>query len=338
MTSAWGSISQEILINICSRMPSYTDREADHYDEYEFGDGVAASRLACRHWAASVPHSVKSLCVRGDFPVGSLSRNLSGLERLTWEKVKNWDQFTAPSVRALVLKFAMPSDLFRHVVESFPGIQSLQLLRVVVSPGGFDLSPLASLTSLRSLVIIGDRNTITGLESLCNLTSLTLREYKKDILHLLPSRLESLGMVDCTLDLMHMYPVSRLALLTALDLSSSRIHGGLIPLTKLSSLTTLNLHSSSVCDIRPLAKLTSLTTLDISWCTVHNGIKPLADFTSLKSLTIHWPGRFLYGWGYLVVLRRLTGLERLSIVTFDEDDDEVKEYVLASLPFPIVFV
>lgn len=337
MTSAWGSISEEILINICSKLPRFTAREADHDDEYEFGEGVAASRLACRHWAASVPHGVKSLCVRGAFPVGSLSRNLSGLERLTWEKVRNWAPFTAPSVRALVLKFEMPSHLFRHVVESFPGIESLELLRVV-SPGCFDLSPLASLTSLRSLVIIGDRNTIAGLESLCNLTSLTLREYKKDILHL-PSRLESLGMVDCTLNMMQMQPVARLSLLTALDLSSSRIDCTIIPLTKLSSLTTLDLSSSrSVCDIRPLAELTSLTTLDLSWCSmVQNDIKPLADFTSLKSLTIHWPGRYLYFWGYEEVLCGLTGLESLSIVEFDEDD-EVKEYVLASVPFPIVFV
>jgi hypothetical protein len=137
-----------------------------------------------------------------------------------------------------------------------------------------------------------------------------------------------------------MYPVSRLSLLTALDLSSSRIDCGLIPLTKLPSLTTLNLSSSrSVCDIRPLAELTSLTTLDISWCSmVQNDINPLADFTSLKSLTIHWSGHYYYCWRYQAVLRRLTGLERLSIVTFDEDDDEVKEYVIASVPFPIVFV
>lgn len=96
----------------------------------------------------------------------------------------------------------------KHLVMWFPGIEILELHYIPLTcRGGYDLSPLASLTALKSLsLMIGDSlgqlgdhpiRKIIGLEKLVNLTSLQIHEYymnrlPRAVLQL--TRLESLDL------------------------------------------------------------------------------------------------------------------------------------------------
>lgn len=198
MTSAWGSLSEEILINICSK--------------FENDDDIADSRLACRNWAVDVPKVVKTLDVEGEIPDSPLVRNLSSLESLTWTYGIYSPSFAPPkSLKFLRLHYAVPSGSLKHIALWFPDIEFLELMRIPLTcRGGYDLSPLASLTALKSLSLIigpslghpGDHpvQTILGLEKLTNLTSLRLQD---DYMVALPqavfqlTRLESLDLRGC---------------------------------------------------------------------------------------------------------------------------------------------
>ena len=286
MPSSWSSLSEEILINVCSKL--YESPWVFHAqifkdaEQARFEARVAACRAVCRNWAASVPHGVRTLCVNGDAPPGYLLRTLSGLESFKWFNVNKWAPVTAPSVKALKLMGVMPRNVITHVVESFLGIEFIEFL-YLSRDVCLDLSPLSSLARLRSLVI--SSSVITGLESLCNVTSLAI-ESATGIPHL-PPRLESLRLGYCAIRSME--PVGRLSLLTSLDTTCSVIKCDLDPVTTISSLTSLNMASCFDINIEPLAKMSSVTSLDLSYCNVYD-FQPLQDLVSLKVLKIEWPG------------------------------------------------
>jgi hypothetical protein len=197
MANAWGAtLPDEILENIAGKIAMH---ECD----------VAAARLVCKRWSVAVPSAVKALDVEGEIPDGPLARNMSSLESVTWTYGIYSPSFAPPrSLKVLELRYAVPSGSLKHLALGFPYIESLVLDRVPLTcRGGYDLSPLASLASLKSLSLLtGDLSednpvkAILGLEKLTSLTSLRLKD---DNMKALPqavfqlTRLESLDLRGC---------------------------------------------------------------------------------------------------------------------------------------------
>ena len=201
MANGWGAtLPDEILEKIAAKLVMH---ESD----------VAAARLVCKRWSDAVPNAVKSLDVEGEIPDGPLSRSLSSLESLTWTYGIYSPSFAPPrSLKVLEVRYAVPSGSLKHLALGFPDIESLVINRVPLTcRGGYDLSPLASLTALKSLsLLIGNRlgypgdhpiQAILGLEKLTNLTTLRLQD---DYMVALPqavfqlTRLESLDLRGCS--------------------------------------------------------------------------------------------------------------------------------------------
>jgi hypothetical protein len=122
---------------------------------------VAAARLISKRWAAAAPRAVKSLSVKGAIPGGSFFPNLSGLENFT-------------GVESLELSQICTSDYgFSLEIDDMLGNGD------EFGPAGPYMSPLASLTSPKSLaLIIGhslrdgyEHKTIHGLKTLSAITS-----------------------------------------------------------------------------------------------------------------------------------------------------------------------
>jgi len=170
---------------------------------------VAAARLVCKHLSVAVPNAVKSFDEEGEIPDGPLARSLSSMESMTWTYGIYSPSFAPPrSLKVFELRYAVPSGSLKHLALGFPDIESLVLDRIPLTcRGGYDLSPLASLTALKSLsLLIGDQfqdqpvKAILGLEKLTNLTSLRLQN---DYMVALPqdvfllTRLESLDLRRC---------------------------------------------------------------------------------------------------------------------------------------------
>ena len=200
MANGWGAtLPDEIIENIAAKLVRH---------EWD----VAAARLVCKRWSVAVPNAVKSLDVEGEIPDGPLARSLTSLESLTWTYGIYSPSFAPPrSLKDIELRYAVPSGSLKHLAIGFPDIESLALDRIPLTRrGGYDLSPLTSLTALKSLSLtIGDRlgrpgdhpvKAILGLEMLTNLTSLRLQD---DYMVALPqavfqlTRLESLDLRLC---------------------------------------------------------------------------------------------------------------------------------------------
>ena len=184
MSKSQKMIPDEIFEDIIYKL---VKREGD-YPRSQQAD-LAAARLVCKLWSKTVPKAVKTIVVEGEIPEGVFARNLSSLESLTWTYGIFSPSFTPPiSLKVLKLRYAIPSGSLKHLALWFPTIESLELERIPFTcRGGYDLSPLASLTTLKSLSLDighllggpGDHpvRKIMGLEKLTNLTSLVLHEY-----------------------------------------------------------------------------------------------------------------------------------------------------------------
>jgi Leucine-rich repeat (LRR) protein len=225
---------------------------------------LEAPRLVCKHWADAAPNAVKDLSVEGAFPDGSFTRNLSALQSFTW-----------------------------NVREELPR---------------YDLSPLAK-SPLKSLSIIIQetvpvQESVSGLEALTSLTSLTLHNRQ---LRILPSaflsltRLESLAIHGWSYGT-SLKELERLPGLTALDLSY--IYCSRDPHVLLHTLppTIRSLQFGGtyeqdggveLSEIAPCV-VASLTSLDIRDCHVYdeegpvykNNFKTLEKMTSLETLVM----------------------------------------------------
>jgi hypothetical protein len=262
-SSSWGALPDEVVTALCANL----DASAD----------FAAARLACKSWAGSVTRAVNTLAAKGEMPrrkpsgrpEWSLLRNLSSVESLAWE--------------------IGPEEPDRK----------------------YDVTPLVYLTALKSLSItlendlrlafvfrVPMQEVVAGLETLTNITSLSLHSYH---MQTLPrglfqlTQLESLALPACKY-VYSLKGLERLPRLTSLDLSecnadlttlpptirSLRFHdtidwdGGVqlhnIPSGVATSLTSLVITDSYVfddtgfIDFLTLATMTSLETLVMTDC------------------------------------------------------------------------
>ena len=144
------------------------------------------------------------------------------------------------------------------------GIQHLKnLRRLALCSGVDDLSPVADLTDLRSLVV--QESNTRDLAPLAELKNL--------------QRLEIRGS-----DVSDLSPLEGLQNLESIVISNSRVTD-LSPLRNLTKLNRLFLHSNNISNIRPLANLNNLTVLNISNNNVSN-VLPLANMQKLHTLYI----------------------------------------------------
>lgn len=318
MADTWSVLPFEIIIAISGKLiePEYFEHVRAEQTAF------AAVRLACKRYAEAVPHAVKSLSVAGAFPDGTLSRNLSCLESMTWERGIASPSFAAPkSLRVLKLGYAVPCHSLSNLVTDFQAIEYLELrwipLRYI-----YDVSPLASLTALKSLSLILHnslgrhpmRKHLVGLERLSNITSLTLQDNHMESLPpavFQLTRLESIAIPDCR-QFTSLRSMEQLPRLTALDLSGCyRAELSTIPPTILS----LNLtRGEIVLDDLYSAVGTSLKSLDISYSSVYyedeEELRTLGMMTSLETLVLKDSMNF--GTNvvkYLASLKRLTALD-----------------------------
>lgn len=316
MADTWSILPFEIIIAISGKLV-----EPEYFEHLRAEQrALAAVRLACKRYAEAVPHAVKSLSVVGAVPYGTLSRNLSRLESMTWERGIASPSFTAPtSLRVLKLSYALPGQSLTTLCTDFRAIEHLELRWILPLT---DVSPLASLTALKSLsLILHDslgrhprRKHLVGLERLSNITSLTLQDNHMESLPpavFQLTRLESIAIPDCRrftcLRSMEQFPR-----LTALDLTGCyRAELSTIPPTILS----LNLTRGEIV----LADLysavgTSLKSLDISYSSLYyedvEELRTIGMMTSLETLVLKDSMDFGYNAvKYLSSLNRLTALD-----------------------------
>lgn len=315
MADTWSILPFEIIVAISGKLV-----EPEYFEHLRAEQrALAAVRLACKRYAEAVPHAVKSLSVVGAFPDGTLSRNLSCLESMTWERGIASPSFAAPkSLRVLKLSYALPCQSLMNLCTDFRAIEHLELRWIPLT----DVSPLASLTNLRSLSLIlhnslgrhPRRKHLVGLERLSNITSLTLQDNHMESLPpavFQLTKLESIAIPDCrqftSLRSMEQFPR-----LTALDLTGCyRAELSTIPPTILS----LNLTRGEMV----LADLysavgTSLKSLDMSYSSVYyedvEELRTLGMMTSLETLILKDSMDFGYtDVKYLSSLKRLTALD-----------------------------
>jgi RNA polymerase sigma factor (sigma-70 family) len=142
-----------------------------------------------------------------------------------------------------------------------------------------DLSPLATLTSLRNLNVGG--NQVVNLRPLVNLTNLTgLSLWNNQVTDVSPLRsltsLTYLNLADNRVS--DLRPLANLKSLEVLDLFDNRVEN-IVPLTGLENLTELILTDNSVGDLSPLTGLTELRILLLKG-------NPAKDFRPLSALNL----------------------------------------------------
>lgn len=172
--------------------------------------------------------------------------------------------------------------LMRAVESAHPeeALRRLRALNTLVLHGGpdylTDISPIADLTNLETLVLYNNRiSNLTPLSSLKNLKTLRLELNRisdlSPLSHL--ERLESLQIDDN--QIADLSPLSRLERLRTLWISNNRV-SDISPLKDLASLRDLYLGGNSIKDLAPLTQL-SLSDLRLD----KNG---LSDITALRAL------------------------------------------------------
>jgi len=154
-----------------------------------------------------------------------------------------------------------------------------------------DLSPLAGLTNLRDLYLIGDYiSDITPLAGLENLTHLSfIRNQVVDISPL--AGLTNLEMLQFgASQVSDITPLAGLTNLTSLDLSWNQITD-ITPLAGLTNLHSLFLRDNQITDITPLAGLADLMPSNLAHLHLSNNqisdLTPLAGFYNLESLWVN---------------------------------------------------
>ena len=81
------------------------------------------TKLVCKHWAAASPHAVKGLIVKGAFPEGSFTQNLSALQSFTCyipAEVNRYDvsPLTKPPLKSLSIAIEgniIPEDRIHEI-------------------------------------------------------------------------------------------------------------------------------------------------------------------------------------------------------------------------------
>ena len=192
-------------------------------------------------------------------------------------------------------------------------LKALKALNVVANLGVADLSPLAELTELESLILRCDD--ATDLRPLARLTKLkVLHIYGGEgltdlspLASLKDLRLLQIRAADAVTDLT---PLAHLRRLGVLVLQGSSIED-ISPLAALTRLTWLGLrHCERLSDLSTLRRLTRLTHLDLSQCPQVADLRPLADLTDLEHLDLHGAAALTN----IEPLRNLTKLQHLDLL------------------------
>jgi Leucine-rich repeat (LRR) protein len=185
-----------------------------------------------------------------------------------------------PFVLSLNLPFStMLNDL--TPLAGMTALQSLNLLGTSVS----DLTPLAGMTALQSLVLQGTSvSDLTPLAGMTALQSLVLQGTSVSDLTPLAgmTALQSLDLRDTSVS--DLTPLAGLTALQRLNLRGTSV-SDLTPLAGLTALQSLVLQGTSVSDLTPLAGLTALQSLDLQGTRVSD-LTPLTGLAALQSLVL----------------------------------------------------
>ena len=293
--SSWDLLPEELIADVAAKLEG----------------AVAPARLISRRWAHAVPHAVRSLSAKGAIPRGSLVPNLTAVQSLELSNVVASDyrydgDFLTDAIHGNTWEY-----MDKHGRDE------------AFYPFGLDVSPLAALSSLKSLaLIIGDSLTaryghreplsIHGLKTLSALTSLTIKDHHMALppggLGLL-TMLETLRFPQCWY-LRSLKTLHNLPRLTALDLSGcNRAQLYELP----PNIRSLVMNGSRDIGIDHLVNTVgaSLTYLDMSDSQRYDSPSnpDLGRLTSLETLIIR--GRTFYGYE-LVALAKLPRLRTLD--------------------------
>ena len=182
-------------------------------------------------------------------------------------------------------------------------IRELDLGRTLVS----DLTPLANLTELQALSLMGDN--ISDLTPLANLTGLqALDLVENNVSDLTPlanlTELQSLYLIGDNIS--DLTPLANLTELQSLYLIGDNISDP-APLANLTGLQSLHWVGSNISDPAPLANLTGLQSLHL-WGDNISNLTPLSNLTKLRSLILAETKV-----SDLTPLSNLTGLQHLDL-------------------------
>lgn len=188
----------------------------------------------------------------------------------------------------------MTSDLWQFQSLIIPeGVQSLDDLRwfdelqtlVLQNASDLDLSPIAAVTSLRTLDLSGTAVSAADLDALGTMTWLGSLDLSGCGLSSVEALANMTALTALDLSNNSLGSVSALAGLTALE--TLDLSGNVLDiadsLSGLVNLTTLSLSGNPIGNVTPLRGLTALEDLDISNCDLQT-IQPLASLTSLRLL------------------------------------------------------
>jgi len=171
-----------------------------------------------------------------------------------------------------------------------------------------DLSPLSAL-SLEVLTL--PQNTVADLSPLAEITTLrSLSGYVKLVRDLSPIAKLPLTHLDLThLDRTQLDVIAKLTKLEHLGIRWRTVTADLAPLANLTSLTSLQLNNTPILDLAPLAGLYNLRDLDLSTTGVSN-VAPLANLVNLERLSL----RFVRELSDITALHGLAKLKQLDVV------------------------
>lgn len=246
---------------------------------------------------AEFPETLRALAPRSlVLERGSIERidalaNLPGLERLTLIEIECPD--LTPIGRCHALRELRLEDTPLDDLAFLAGLDGLTTLVLEVFPPvrltgratPLDLSPLAHLRQLDTLVVEAPGEALTGAGSLGTLPQLRRLSLSADSLDPLPlplggAPIEALSLVG--LPVTDVGPLLTVRTLQTLNLTGCPV--SVLPdMSPLERLTELSLSGTNVSDLAPLAGLRWLRSLSISRCPVRD-LSPLSGLKSLDRL------------------------------------------------------
>lgn len=192
-------------------------------------------------------------------------------------------------------------------------LRPLKALHITCNLGVTDLSPLAELSELESLVLRCDD--VADLRPLARLTKLEVLHIHNGhkVTDLSPlAALQGLRLLSIqgAESLTDLGPLARLPDLRVLVVEGPKV-GDLAPLARLARLTWLGLRGCArVADLRPVARMPHLAYLDLAQCPAVADLGPLADLTDLEHLDLHGAAEVTD----VAPLARLTRLRHLDLL------------------------